>query len=179
MTANLNLLGATGLPILITEMDIDGPDADQLVTSSASSPRSGRTTTSPALPSGATVKATGETAQQATLVYANGAEKPALRWLKGYLRGTAPVVQGPATVTVASGYAAGTELATFAATAPGGAAYPEGTPVAWSLVPVPGTLADASQAVEFEEGTGDCCSRARRFRPGSTPSGCTQTSTRR
>ncbi len=42
------------------------------------------------------------TQQEAPLVYGNGAEKPALRWLKGYLRGNAPVVAGPTTATLAS-----------------------------------------------------------------------------
>jgi endo-1,4-beta-xylanase len=166
LTANLNLLGATGLPILITEMDIDGPDANQLVNFQRIFPAFWENEFVAGITLWGYREGHWRTAQQAPLVYENGAEKPALRWLKGYLRGTAPVVQGPATATVASGYAAGTELATFAATAPGGAAYPEGTAVAWSLVPVPGTEADASQAVAFEEGTGRLLLQGATLSPG-------------
>jgi endo-1,4-beta-xylanase len=92
--------------------------------------------------------------QQATLVYPNGAEKAALRWLKGYLRKTAPVIDGPASAIVSAGYAPETEIGVFVATAPGGAQYPDGTEVSWRVVPVAAGQPDASQAVVFEEGTG-------------------------
>jgi endo-1,4-beta-xylanase len=166
MTTNLNLLGATGLPILITEMDIDGPDGEQLVDFQRVFPAFWENDNVAGITLWGYRAGHWRDAQQAPLVYENGAEKPALRWLKGYLRGTAPVVQGPATAVVASGYAQGTELGVFAATAPGGAAYAEGTPVAWSLVPVPGTQADASQAVAFEEGTGRLLLQGATLSPG-------------
>jgi endo-1,4-beta-xylanase len=88
------------------------------------------------------------TDQQATLVYPNGAEKPAMRWLKGYLRGTAPVVVGPQSSTVATSATVGTEVATLSAEMPGGVAMPSGAQVAWAVAD-----GEASQAVAFAEGT--------------------------
>jgi len=154
MTTNINLLGATGLPVIVTELDIDGPEPDQLVDFQRLFPMFWENENVEGITLWGYREGHWREAQGATLVYSNGAEKPALRWLKGYLRGTAPVVQGSATASVASGYAPDTELATLTATAPGGAAYPEGTAVSWNVVPVAGTQPDASQAVAFEEGTG-------------------------
>jgi endo-1,4-beta-xylanase len=151
---NLNLLGGTGLKVMFTEMDLDGPEPVQLVNFQRLFPSFWENPNVLGITLWGYREGMWRDDQQATLVYPNGAEKPALRWLKGYLRGTAPVVSGPATVTVAGGYTPGAEVATFVATAPGGAAYPEGAAVSWGVVPVLGSTADASQAVVFEEGSG-------------------------
>jgi endo-1,4-beta-xylanase len=154
MVANLNRLGATGLPVLVTEMDIDGPEPVQL----ADYQRIFRAFWESEHVAGITLwgyrPGMWRDPQQATLVYPNGAEKAALRWLRGYLQKTAPVVEGPASLTVATGYAPKAELGVFVATAPGGAQYPDGTEVSWHVVPVPAGQPDASRAVVFDEGTG-------------------------
>lgn len=68
--------------------------------------------------------------QDATLVYENGAEKPALRWLEGYLRGASPNVAGPRSASLTSGAAQGTVVASYDASAPDGAPYPAGAAIA-------------------------------------------------
>jgi endo-1,4-beta-xylanase len=153
MTANLERLGATGLPILVTEMDVDGPELVQLIDFQRIFPLFWESEHIAGITLWGYRPGMWREPQQATLVYPNGAEKAALRWLKGYLRGTAPVVSGPASVDIASGYAAATELATFAAMAPAGLAYPPGTVVSWGVAPGPVGL-DASQAVVFDEDSG-------------------------
>jgi endo-1,4-beta-xylanase len=152
--ANLNRLGATGLPVLVTEMDIDGPELAQLADYQRIFPALWESEHVAGITLWGYRPGMWRDPQQATLVYPNGAEKAALRWLKGYLRKTAPVVEGPASVTVSAGYAPETELGVFIATAPGGAQYPDGTEVSWRVAPVPTGQPDASQAVVFQEGTG-------------------------
>jgi endo-1,4-beta-xylanase len=156
LVTNLNRLGATGLPLLITEMDIDGPEARQLVDFQRLFPAFWENDAVAGITLWGYRPGMWRDPQQATLVYPNGAEKPALRWLKGYLRGTAPIVDGPASVTVASGYAEGADVATFVATDPEGSPYPAGAVTSWGVVPVlgAGAATDASQAVVFDEGTG-------------------------
>jgi endo-1,4-beta-xylanase len=154
MLANIERLGATGLPILVTEMDVDGPPLVQLADYQRLFPAFWENEHIEGITLWGYREGHWRTAQQATLVYPNGAEKPAFRWLKGYVRGTLPVVDGPATASVASGYRMGTELGSFVTSAPGGAAYPEGAQISWGVVPAPAGQADASQAIAFDEGTG-------------------------
>ena len=149
MVANLDRLGTLQLPVYITEMDIDGPEALQLVDFQRVFPAFFEHPSVNGITLWGYRQGMWREAQQATLVYSNGAEKPAFRWLKGYLRGTAPQVAGANAATLASGAAAGAELVTLSAQGPDGVAYPEGTPVTWAVVD--GT---AAQAVAFAEGTG-------------------------
>jgi endo-1,4-beta-xylanase len=153
MVMNLDRLGATGLPIYFTEMDVDGPPLVQLADFQRLFPAFWEHDSVAGITFWGYRPGMWRDPQEATLIYPNGAEKPALRWLKGYLRGTAPVVDGPANLTVAAGYQPETELATFSVRDPAGAAYPDGAEVSWGVVPTPGAT-DASQAVAFDEGTG-------------------------
>jgi endo-1,4-beta-xylanase len=149
MVQNLDRLGATGLPIYLTEMDVDGPEMEQLVDFQRLFPAFWEHESVRGITLWGYRDGMWRQDQQAQLVYANGAEKAAMRWLKGYLRGTAPVVSGPATATFASSSATGTEIATLSAAGPGGAALPTGAAVAWGVAD-----GSASQAVAFAEGTG-------------------------
>jgi endo-1,4-beta-xylanase len=167
MLANIERLGATGLPILVTEMDVDGPPLVQLADYQRLFPAFWENEHIEGITLWGYREGHWRTAQQATLVYPNGAEKPALRWLKGYVRGTLPVVDGPASASVASGYAMGTELASFVASAPGGVAYPEGAQISWGVVPAPPGQPDASQAIKFEEGTGRLLLQGARLSAGT------------
>lgn len=94
LASNLDLLAATGVPILISELDIDGPsDAIQL----ADYQRIFPTFWEHPSVSGITLwgyrPGMWRTAQGAYLVLANGAERPAMLWLKDYLQNTAtPVI---------------------------------------------------------------------------------------
>ncbi len=151
MVANIDRLGATGLPVIITEMDVDGPPMEQLIDFHRMFPAFWENDNIAGITLWGYRVGHWRTDQDAPLVYENGAEKPALRWLKGYLRQTAPTVAGPATATVAAGAEVGAEIATFTATGPGGAAIPDGAEVQWGVA---GGDAAALGSVAFAPGTG-------------------------
>lgn len=148
MVANLDRLATQGLPIYLTEMDVDGPEMDQLVDFQRLFPAFWEHDSVRGITLWGYRDGMWRQDQQAQLVYSNGAEKPAMRWLKGYLRGTAPVVVGPASASFASSAASGTELATLSAEGPGGATLPSGATVTWGVAD-----GSAAQAVAFAEGT--------------------------
>jgi endo-1,4-beta-xylanase len=149
MVRNLGRLGATGLPIHVTEMDVDGPEVQQLVDYQRLFPAFWESDFVQGITLWGYRDGHWREAQGATLVYPNGAEKPAFRWLKGYLRGTAPVVDGPTTAALAANAAAGAEVGTFTATGPGGAALPAGATVAWAVAD-----GSAAPSVAFGEDSG-------------------------
>ena len=150
----LNQLGATGLPLYLNEFDLDGPPPQQLVNYQ----RVFRAFWENPNVHGITLwgyrDGMWRTQQDATLVYPNGAEKPALRWLKGYLRGTAPVVSGPTSASLSGRASKGTEVATFGVTGPDGSAYPAGAEVSWGFVEGAQDQAVLLQALSFAAGTG-------------------------
>ncbi|HTV17761.1 MAG TPA: endo-1,4-beta-xylanase [Polyangiaceae bacterium] len=117
MQSNLDSLAATGLPIYITELDIDGPtDEVQLLEYQRLFPMFWEH------PSVLGVTLWGyrpghwRTAQGAFLALAGGTERPALTWLREYLESPAvtPVVSGQV-LHVAQAAAAGTALGTLEA----------------------------------------------------------------
>ena len=154
MANNIDQLGATGLPLYITEMDIDGPPAQQLIDFQRLFPAIWENPSVHGITLWGYRPGMWREEQQATLVYPNGAEKPAFRWLKGYLHGTAPVVAGPSNPALARG-AKGTEVATFSVSGPDGAPYPAGANISWGLVQGD-QMGDGAtlQALAFAEGTG-------------------------
>ncbi len=115
LSANLESLAATGLPIIITEMDIDD---------SAALPQLGEYQRIFPLfwehPSviGVTLWGyrPGMWRPDANLVLNSGAEKPAMLWLKDYVRNNLPVVTAGQTIWVAPGAANGTVVGAVAAT---------------------------------------------------------------
>jgi endo-1,4-beta-xylanase len=156
MRTNIDLLTTTtGLPMYITEMDIDGPPENQLITFQRVFPLFWEHPNIHGITLWGYREGHWRTQQEATLVHPNGAEKPALRWLKGYLRGNAPVVEGPATAALASGAGKGTAVASFNVLGPDGAPYPAGSEIGWGVVQGVGET-DASwvQSLTFREGTG-------------------------
>ncbi|TDH27349.1 T9SS type A sorting domain-containing protein [Segetibacter sp. 3557_3] len=92
---NVNALAATGLPVYITELDIDGPPAETPQGDTVQLREYQRVFPlfweHPAI-KGITMwghrPGHWRTAQGAPLVYANGAEKPAMIWLKQYVQST-------------------------------------------------------------------------------------------
>ncbi|MEO8177207.1 MAG: endo-1,4-beta-xylanase [Deltaproteobacteria bacterium] len=154
MVDRINRLGSSGLPLYLTEMDIDGPPAQQLIDIQRLFPAFWQNPNVHGITFWGYRDGMWRSDQQATLVYPNGAEKPALRWLKGYLRGTAPVVAGPSNPSLARG-AQGTEVATFSVSGPDGAAYPAGAEISWGVVQG-NQQGDGAvlQALAFAEGTG-------------------------
>ncbi len=133
MVARIDRLGQTGLPVLITEMDVDGPEVPQLATFQRIFPPFWENEHVGGITLWGYRDGMWRESNGATLVYPNGAEKPAFRWLKGYLRGNGPRIAGPTSVRVSSSAPAGTPVATLAARTASGAPFPEGTDVAWSI----------------------------------------------
>jgi endo-1,4-beta-xylanase len=155
MVDRINRIGATGVPIYITEMDIDGPPPQQLIDFQRLFPHIWENDNVHGITLWGYREGMWRTAQQATLVYENGAEKPALRWLKGYLRGNLPRVSGPTSAVLAPGAAKGSVVATFAAQASDGAPVPADTAVSWGFVQGSADGDSAVlQALRFAEGTG-------------------------
>lgn len=154
MIARIDQLGTLGLPLYITEMDIDGPPPQQLIDFQRLFPPIWENPSVQGITLWGYRDGMWRAQQQATLVYPNGAEKPALRWLKGYLRGTAPQVSGPGTATLPRAAKTGTSIASFSVSGPDGAPYPEGAAISWGLVQGPGMNDGAvTQALGFAEGT--------------------------
>lgn len=115
--ANLDLLAATGLPIYISEMDIDGlTDEAQLADYQRIFPVFWE---HPAV-KGVTLwgfrVGHWRTAQGDYLVLSNGAERPAMVWLKNYVPDTPPVISAGQKFSIAENSAAGTVTGTVLAT---------------------------------------------------------------
>jgi hypothetical protein len=108
-TANLDLLATAGLPIYVTELDIDGPtDEVQLMDYQRIFPVFWEHPAVRGITLWGYRPGHWRTAQGAYIVHANGAERPAMVWLQGYVASTPlrpwitanPVAQ---TVTVGDG----------------------------------------------------------------------------
>ncbi len=115
--ANLDLLAATGLPIYISEMDIDGlTDEAQLADYQRIFPVFWE---HPAV-KGVTLWGFRighwRTAEGDYLVLSNGAERPALVWLKNYVPDVPPVITAGQKFTIAENSAAGSVVGTVLAT---------------------------------------------------------------
>lgn len=115
--SNLNALAATGLPIQITEMDVDGPTEEaQLASYQSIFPIFWEH------PSVIGVTLWGwrdgmwRSEQGAQLVRTDGSEKPALVWLKTYVQNHLPVVVPGQSLTVPAGAANGTGIGVLQAT---------------------------------------------------------------
>lgn len=108
MVESLDRLATRGLPIYVTELDIDGPtDAVQLADYQRIFPLFWE---HPAV-RGVTLwgyrPGHWRTAQGAYIAHENGAERPALVWLQEYVRNNAPVIPGGQVLTVSETAAAG------------------------------------------------------------------------
>jgi endo-1,4-beta-xylanase len=115
--ANLDLLASTGLPIYVTELDIDGPtDEIQLEDYKRIFPVFWE---HPAV-KGVTLwgfrPGHWRTAQGAYLVLDNGAERPAMKWLQAYVQNNPPVVTAGQVFSVSEGATGGSALGTVLAT---------------------------------------------------------------
>jgi len=155
MVDRINRLGSTGVPLYFNEMDIDGPPAQQLIDFQRLFPAFWENPSVHGITLWGYRQGMWREQQEATLVYPNGAEKPAFRWLKGYLRGTTPVVAGPSSAALARGAGKGTPVATFSASGADGAPIRAGANVSWGVVQGSGDGDGvALQALAFAEGTG-------------------------
>jgi endo-1,4-beta-xylanase len=149
-TANLARLAAAGLPIYVTEFDIDGidptwglqDDAAQLARYKALFPVFWESEHVDGLTMWGYVRgAHWRTNQGAWLMYPNGAERPALQWLVRYVENELAVVTPGQSFSVNENTAAGSTIGTVSATdADTGTTFSQ-----WQLTDPSGTFAiDAS-----------------------------------
>lgn len=146
MVSNINRLGATGLPVMVTELDIDGPELTQLIDYQRLFPAFWENDNVVGVTLWGYRNGHWRQAQGAPLITADDEEKPALRWLKGYVRGSLPVIVGQANVTISGGSGAGTEVATFTATAFDQSNIAANLPVQWAIADAD---ADVAEAIAF------------------------------
>ena len=104
--ASLDLLASTGLPVYVTELDVDGPtDAQQLADMQRIFPVFWEHPGVRGITLWGFRPGLWRQEQRAYLVDADGSERPALRWLRDYVRGAQAPAQpdDTATATAASG----------------------------------------------------------------------------
>ncbi len=115
--ANLDLLAATGLPIIATEMEIDGPtDAVQLADYQRIFPIFWEHPSVIGITLWGYLPGLWRDAQHANLALADGTERPALVWLRSYLANHPPVVKPGQTVYVGDGATDGAHVGSLEAT---------------------------------------------------------------
>jgi endo-1,4-beta-xylanase len=115
--ANLDRLAATGLPIYITELDIDGnDDAVQLASYQRIFPVFWEHPAVKGITLWGFNRGHWRTAQGAWLAYDNGAERPALQWLQAYVKNTPAVLNAGQHFNVNENSANGTSAGTVVAT---------------------------------------------------------------
>jgi GH35 family endo-1,4-beta-xylanase len=104
LTANLDLLAATGLPIYITEMDVDGPTDDiQLASYQRIFPAFWNHPDVQGVTLWGYRPGLFRNAQSAFIVYDNGAERPAMKWLQTFVHNFPLIATQPQDVTVPLG----------------------------------------------------------------------------
>jgi endo-1,4-beta-xylanase len=145
-TANLARLAAAGLPIYVTELDIDGidptwglpDDAAQLARYQALFPVFWESEHVSGVTMWGYVRGGHwRTNQGAWLMYPNGAERPALQWLVRYVENALAVVTPGQSFSVSENTAAGATIGTVLATD----ADPDTTLSQWQLTDPSGTFA--------------------------------------
>jgi len=124
-TANLTRLQAAGLPVYVTEFDIDGidptwglqDDAAQTTRIQAMFPVFWEHQAVQGVTMWGYVRGSHwRTNQGAWLMYPNGAERPALQWLVRYMENKIPVITPDQSFTVAENLAPGSAIGAVAAT---------------------------------------------------------------
>jgi Glycosyl hydrolase family 10/Cadherin domain len=115
--ANLDALAATGLPIYVTEFDIDGPtDEVQLADYQRVFPVFWEHPAVQGITLWGFRPGHWRTAQGAYLVHENGAERPAMVWLQQYVGDQIPVVTAGQTLAVSEAAAGGATVGNVVAT---------------------------------------------------------------
>jgi endo-1,4-beta-xylanase len=115
--ANLDLLASTGLPIYVTELDIDGPtDEIQLEDYKRIFPVFWEHSAVKGVTLWGFRPGHWRTAQGAYLVLDNGAERPAMKWLQAYVQNNPPVVTAGQAFSVSEGAVGGSAVGTVLAT---------------------------------------------------------------
>jgi endo-1,4-beta-xylanase len=115
--ACVDIIAAVGVPLYVTEMDIDGQtDAGQLASYQRVFPIFWEHPAVAGITLWGYLPGMWRTAQGGYLAYSNGAERPALTWLKGYVANDRPVVAPAQAFTVSQHATAGAAVGSVTAT---------------------------------------------------------------
>ena len=135
MLNNLDRLAATGFDLYVTELDIDGPnDLTQLLDYQRIFPLFWEHYAVKGITLWGYLPGHWRENQGAILAYENGAERPALVWLRSYVRGLAPEIINPGDIVIDEQTLVGSVVANLSATGPGGSAIAEGAQIRWHLL---------------------------------------------
>lgn len=136
MKDNIDRLGSeTGLDLYVTELDIDGPtDVVQLVQYQRIFPLLWQHPAIKGITLWGYLPGHWRENQGAHLALENGAEKPALVWLRGYVRGLSPKIIPPGNIEVPPETAVGTVVTTLSSTAFDGGPHDPQDEVSWSII---------------------------------------------
>lgn len=108
---NLQVIAETGVPVYITELDIDGPsDEEQLADYKKIFPVLWKHASVKGITLWGWRPGLWRDEEDAELVDENGEVRPAFTWLRGYVGNTAPVIQSEQTFTVVESAASGTVI---------------------------------------------------------------------
>lgn len=114
---NLQIIANTGVPVYITELDIDGPsDDEQLADYKKIFPILWKHESVKGITLWGWRPGLWRDEEDAELVDENGDARPALTWLRGYVGNTAPVIQPEQAFTVIESAASGTVIGNVQAT---------------------------------------------------------------
>ncbi|WJG11206.1 endo-1,4-beta-xylanase [Aliiglaciecola sp. LCG003] len=136
MQDNLDRLAAqTGLDLYVTELDIDGAtDLIQLLDYQRIFPLFWEHPAVKGITLWGYLPGHWRENQGAILAQENGAEKPALVWLRGYVRGLLPQIINPGLLEVEPGTAVGTSVATLSSIAYDGNPHAPNEQISWSIL---------------------------------------------
>jgi endo-1,4-beta-xylanase len=135
MINNMDRLAQTGLDLYVTELDIDGPtDLIQLLDYQRLFPMFWEHPAIKGITLWGYLPGHWRENQGAYLALEDGTEKPALVWLRGYIKGMSPLIVAPAQVNISEDTAQDSVVANLSATAAGGESIESGTEVVWSIL---------------------------------------------
>jgi endo-1,4-beta-xylanase len=135
MINNMDRLAQTGLDLYVTELDIDGPtDLIQLLDYQRLFPMFWEHPAIKGITLWGYLPGHWRENQGAYLALEDGTEKPALIWLRGYIRGLSPEIVAPTRINITEDTAQGSVVATLSATAAGGQAIASGAEIVWSIL---------------------------------------------
>jgi len=150
MLTNLDRLGALGLDVYLTELDIDGPtDLIQLMEYQRIFPLFWEHAAIKGITMWGYLPGHWREAQGAHLALADGTEKPALVWLRSYIRGESPIITAIDPISLTAEPAIDAVITTLSATAADGSAIADGA-ASWSILG-----GNAASALAIDAATGE------------------------
>ena len=136
MLENLDRIASeTGLDVYVTELDIDGPtELIQLLDYQRIFPLFWEHPAVKGITMWGYLPGHWRENQGAILAVENGSEKPALKWLRSYMRGLSPTITNPGLLEVSADAPIGTSIIVLESKTFDGVVNTEGEPVTWSIL---------------------------------------------